>query len=95
MKFLSGLILFLFIAFLSMPTVVSLIEKNTDISVLYSFSEEEIQKDLKDIKASIKDESLFVFVDWNQITKTPIISENVAKHDNVFASIFSPPPEVA
>lgn len=85
----------MFIAFLSMPTIVTLIEKNTDISVFYSFSEEEIQKDLKEIKANIKEEIPLVFFDWNEKTKTKIIFENVAKHDNVFGSIFSPPPELA
>jgi len=77
-----------------MPTIVTLIEKTTDVSVFYSFSEEETHKDLKEIKANIKEELSFVFFDWNPKTKTKIVFENLAKYDNVFATIFSPPPEL-
>jgi hypothetical protein len=77
-----------------MPTIVTLIEKNTDISVFYSFSEEEMHKDLKEVKANFKEELYFVFFDWNPKIKPKIIFENLAKHDNVFATIFSPPPEL-
>ena len=44
----------LFIAFLSAPTVVTLIKKNTDTSLFYSFAEEEINKELKEVKAEVK-----------------------------------------
>ncbi len=77
-----------------MPTIVTLIEKNTDTSIFYSFSEEELQKDLKEIKANIKDEPHIVIFDLNSKLKTKIIFENLSKHDNVFTSIFSPPPEL-
>jgi len=93
MKWLSGIILFLFVAFLSTPTIVTLIEKNTDISVFYSFSEEEIHKNTKEIKANLHEDTHFVFFDWNQQSVSKIIFENLSKHDNVFEEIFSPPPE--
>lgn len=93
MKTLSAIVLLLFVAFLSTPTIVTLIEKNTNISVFYSFSEEEIHKDFKEIKANLNQETHFVFLDWKQQKNTKIISENATKHDNVFEEIFSPPPE--
>ena len=94
MKYLSGIVLLLFVTFLSTPTIVTLIEKQTDISIFYSFSEEEIHKELKEIKANLKEETRIVLLDWNQQKNTKIIFENLSKHDNVFAAIFSPPPEL-
>jgi hypothetical protein len=93
MKAMSGLLLFLFVAFLSTPTIVTLIEKNTDISVFYSFSEEEIHKDFKEIIANMNQETHFVFLNVKLQKNTKIISKNATKHDNVFEEIFSPPPE--
>ena len=63
MKFIARFILFIFVAFLSTPTIVTLIEKNTDISLFYSFSEEEINKDLKEIKADLKQQFDYPFMD--------------------------------
>ena len=94
MKFLAGILLFVFVAFLSTPTVVTLIKKQTDISAFYSFSEEEIHKNMKEIKADIKTDTDLLFFDWSQQKNTKIISENESKHDNVFSKIFSPPPEL-
>jgi hypothetical protein len=94
MKYLSCIVLFLFVSFLSMPTIVTLIEKNTDSSIFYSFSEEDLHKDVKEIKANLKEEANFVIFNWNPTPKAKIIFENVSKHDTFFASIFSPPPEL-
>jgi hypothetical protein len=88
------IVLFLFISFLSVPTIVTMIEKNTDISVFYSFAEEEITKHVKEVKAELKfgyDGESFAFIDT---TKNRIISENLSKHDKVLEEIFSPPPEI-
>ncbi len=93
MKIFSSLLLLFFISFLSAPTIVTLIEKNTDISVFYIFSEEDMHKDLKEIKANIKEEADFAIYYWYPCKKSKIIFENLSKHDNVFATIFSPPPE--
>jgi len=84
----------LFVAFLSTPTIVTLIEKNTDISVFYNFSEEEIHKNVKEIKANLNEEAHFVFFDWTQQKKSKITFENLSRHDNVSEEIFSPPPEL-
>lgn len=78
--------------FLATPTIVGALESDSDTSVFYSFSEEEIQKEVKEIPVSIAEvfhlETIF-------ITKIgQVISlQNEQKHDNVFEEIFSPPPE--
>ena len=94
MKFIASIILILFVTFLSTPTVVSLIQKSTDISMFYSFAEEEIHKELKEVKAEIKQSFDYPFSDTTIKKNSTIISENLSKHDNVSEEIFSPPPEL-
>ena len=91
MKHLAQIILVLFVAFLSTPTIVSLIEKKTDVSIFYSLAEEEIHKELKEVKAEIK--SYDYPISTIALKKSRIVSENLSKHDNVSSVIFSPPPE--
>jgi hypothetical protein len=93
MKLLSRLILITFIAFLSTPTIITLIEKNTDISLFYSFAEEEIHKESKEVKAEIKQQFDYPFLDLKIQKNTAVISENLSRHDNVSSEIISPPPE--
>lgn len=91
MKHLAQIVLVLFVAFLSTPTIVSLIEKKTDVSIFYSLTEEEIHKELKEVKAEIK--SYDYPITTIALKKSRIVSENLSKHDNVSSVIFSPPPE--
>lgn len=93
MKVFARLLILVFVLFLSTPTIVTLIKKNTDTSIFYSFAEEEIHKELKEVKAEIKQQFDYPFLDL-KIKKTTIISENLSRHDNVAAEIFSPPPEL-
>lgn len=86
--------LFVFITFLSVPTIVTLIEKETDISAFYSFSEEEIQKQVKEIKAEVKTNYNNELFNSLNNAKTIIVSENRSKHDAISEEIFSPPPEL-
>ncbi len=90
----ARLLLLLFITFLSLPTVISLIENKTDISALYSFSEEETNKDIKEIKADFTNSFVSITSNFEQIINPEIISENLSKHDTILEEIFSPPPEL-
>jgi len=95
MKFLSKIVLILFITFLATPTIVTLIEKNTDTSIFFSFAEEEESiKNIKEIKADLKQQFDYPFLDSKIKNNTRIISENLSRHDNVISTIFSPPPEL-
>lgn len=94
MKFFASLLLTVFVLFLSTPTIVTLIKKSTDTSIFYSFAEEEIHKELKEVKAEIKQHFDYPFLDLKINKNTAIISENLSRHDNVAAEIFSPPPEL-
>jgi hypothetical protein len=91
MKLTAQILLFFFIAFLITPTIVSVIEKNADISVFYSFSEEE--KAQKEIKAIFNNEFSTAPDNTYQLNHSLILSENLSKHDKIFSKIFIPPPE--
>lgn len=93
MKLAVRLLLIVFITFLATPTIVGMIKHKCDTSTFYSMSEEEIHKELKEIKAEIVFTSIDLFK-ISKMTSSIIISENLVKHDNVSASIFSPPPNV-
>lgn len=94
MKLLSRLLLILFIAFISAPTVVALIKKSTNTSVIYSLTEEEIHKEVKEVKAEVKQNFDYPFISLKISKNTPIVSNNLSRHDNVTSEIFSPPPEL-
>lgn len=94
MKLIARFILFIFVAFLSTPTIVTLIEKNTDISMFYNFAEEENHKDIKEIKADLNLGFDYPFIELNPIRDSKIISKNLLRHDNSAEEIFIPPPEL-
>ena len=93
MKILVNIVLLMFVSFLTAPTIVSLIEDEADVSMVYSLTEEEIQKELKEIKAGPEIEFQFVFIDLDKKT-SKINSENLLRHDSASGDIFSPPPEM-
>lgn len=97
MKILSSFLLLLFIIFNSTPTLVMLIEKKIDISIVNDLSEEENQKESKEIKDIIADfiiKNSFEFIVFKFKYSKEIISENVLKHNLIFEEIFIPPPEL-
>lgn len=92
MKWAVKLLLFIFVVFLSTPTIISVLKKSTDMSCFYNLSEEELTH--KEVKAEFKFEPvLMAFVTPSQ-TSGLIQSENLSKHDNIFAAIFIPPPDL-
>lgn len=94
MKFAVNIILFIFITFLSVPTIVTMIEKNTNVSAFYNFAEEELHKQIKEIKAEVKSNYNNELLSSLNTKNTKIISENRSKHDGASEKIFSPPPEL-
>jgi len=94
MKLIAHFFLFLFIAFLSTPTIVKLIEKSTDTTIFYSMSEEEHAK--KEVKNLVYLETSALVSELKRtLVKSLILSTNLSKHDNVSRSIFTPPPDRA
>lgn len=94
MKLIARFFLILFIAFLSTPAIVKMIEKSTDTSVFFSVSEEEqLKKEVKKLVYFVAISTVFELKET--IKKHLIIFENLSKCDNIFKKIFSPPPNFA
>ena len=97
MKLISRIFLFLFLAFMVLPTIVSLIENNADVSVFYSLSEEENSKDFKELNEIEFDfRSVFEInlLKINTLNINIVNSIIVIIHDSILDEIFSPPPEL-
>jgi hypothetical protein len=93
MKFAVRLVLFLFITFLLTPTIVRLVEENTDTSYIYSMSEEE--RAYKEINADFKFDIAVEFINFPISTSSLILSKNVLEHDSISSDIVIPPPDLA
>jgi hypothetical protein len=91
MKLTAKILLFVFITFLITPTIVSVIEKSIDISVVYSFSEEE--QSHKEIKAVCHFDVVNETINLLELNSGLINFEILSKHDKIASKIFIPPPE--
>lgn len=93
MKILVNILVCMFLIFLAAPTIVSLIEDEADISMVYSLTEEEIQKELKEVKAHCS--ISFEYACPQAAKKSTLIpTQYLRGHSGVFEEIFSPPPEI-
>ncbi len=90
MKIAVKLTLFLFLVFLSTPTIVSVIEKSCDTSVFFSMSEEELSH--KEVKAELHSEIISPFL-IALCEMSPILDGQSLIHDTVSFKIVIPPPE--
>jgi hypothetical protein len=92
MKFFVNIVLFLFLSFLAAPTIVSMLQDDADMSMVYSLTEEEIQKEIKEVKAATYMELRLPFFAPAK-KSTVMIADNDDDHDNVSREIHSPPPD--
>ena len=94
MKISVAIVLFIFITFLSLPTIIGVLNSDTDISLVYSMSEEEESHKSISVKEAIKSKKEVFLICYQLTSTTKIISENHIQYDEVLEEIFSPPPEV-
>lgn len=97
MKLVVSTLLFLFVTYLSTPTIIMWIEKDADVSIPYDFSEEDNQnenKEVKEIKSDFTFKTQFELVTFISVLPKIIISENESKHDAISEEIFIPPPKL-
>ncbi|GGB73651.1 hypothetical protein GCM10007424_11930 [Flavobacterium suaedae] len=92
MKLLVNILLLIFLSFLATPTIVSLVQDDADVSVAYNLNEEEVHKELQEIKAGLN-EFTFSFMIEKSEKKSQINTEYLLRHKLVFGDIFLPPPE--
>ncbi len=92
MKLVARILLFIFIAFLSTPTIVQALKKSNGATMSVSLSEEEVHKELNSVMHHvILGHEILLPV---YIQKKTIVSENIVKLDNISPSIFAPPPNL-
>lgn len=94
MKIAVSIVLFVFMTFLSLPTIIGVLNSDADISLVYSMSEEEESHKVSSIKEAIKAKKYVYLFECKLTTTKKIISENHIQYDDVLEEIFSPPPEV-
>jgi hypothetical protein len=95
MKSIVCLVLFLFLSFLSFPTIIGLLDNyDNDISMVYSLSEEEEVHKTFSLKEAIKTSKQLNSRHYEMPTCLKIVTENHIQYDTVLEEIFSPPPEV-
>ena len=93
MKFATKILLLLFVFFLSTPTIVSLLEKEKDISCLYNLDEDEDEVANKECKVTFKVDSVFELIVFESWKSNKILSENLSKYDSITSAIIIAPPE--
>lgn len=91
MRFTVRLVLFVFVLFLSAPTIVSVIKSSCDTSYFYSMSEEELTH--KEVKAELHYAYPCEFIAVSGYSSKPVVSGPDDMHDPISARIFIPPPE--
>ena len=94
MKLVVGFLLVLFVTYLSTPTFVIVIKNSADISLDYDLSEEENQKENKDIKSDFILKTQFEHLTFNTVLPKSIILENVLRCNSFSEEIIIPPPKL-
>jgi len=94
MKVLVSFLVFLLITFLSTPTIISVLDKDADISYFYTLSEEEEnQVSFDEIKSvALSSQELLSLFYNSSVTLNVAMVANLS-FTNLAHQIFSPPPE--
>lgn len=88
-------VVFLFITFLSLPTIISMIESDKiDISMAFNMCEEEEVQEKSPFKELVNSKKNICFFYHNAFINKLIFSCPDNKYVSVLDEIFSPPPEM-
>ena len=95
MKFLVNIVLFIFITFLSTPTIVGLIDNKVDTSYFYSMcEEEENHAPFNEIKSIPSNHYSLLNIDLEESKAFDISTKHDVAFFNLAHQIFSPPPNL-
>jgi hypothetical protein len=97
MKILASLFLFLFLALLAYPTYTLVVKKFADKNVSYAFSDEENEKESKELKelGFFEEVKLLLALDFSSPRFVSKISPaNESKRTNFPREILIPPPKL-
>lgn len=94
MKFISRIVLFIFVLFLATPTIVLAIDKDINTSFFFNIDEEESHNVFKEIKSISSIYSILFVIDFEGFQKVKFSILKDRKVSSISLSIFSPPPEL-
>lgn len=95
MKVAVYIVIFLFVSFLSLPTIVGFLDNDdADVSMVYNLSEEEEVHKTFNLKEALKTSRQAFTLHLEMPASKKIVIENHIQYDSVLEEIFSPPPEV-
>jgi hypothetical protein len=95
MKFLVNIVLFIFITFLSTPTLVGMIDEKVDTSYFYSMcEEEENHAPFNEIKSIPSNHYSLLNIDLEESKAFDISTKHDVAFFNLAHQIFSPPPNL-
>ena len=95
MKFLVNIVLFIFITFLSTPTLVGMIDDKVDTSYFYSMcEEEENHAPFNEIKSIPSNHYSLLNIDLEESKAFDISTKHDVAFYNLAHQIFSPPPNL-
>ena len=94
MKFLVNIVLFIFITFLSTPTLVGMIDDKVDTSYFYSMCEEENHAPFNEIKSIPSNHYSLLNIDLEESKAFDISTKHDVAFFNLAHQIFSPPPNL-
>lgn len=77
-----------------MPTVVSLIEKKSNVSILFSVEDEEVQKDIQDILEPLDIDYKHVAKNFSYRDSSRIVNRNQSNLYSISLDIVIPPPKL-
>lgn len=96
MKKTASLLAFLFISFLLCPTIVVIIDKNSDVSYVFSMTEEEQSKEGKNLTKFTFHENDASHFSIGLLSKKKVIAYKVKNDlDLLYPEVISPPPDIA
>lgn len=93
MRYKVALFLIVFVSFLSMPTIVSLIEKKSDISVLLSVDDEEVEKEVLDLYVTSDFQYSYAAQCFTYKSSLQKVSKQHTNLDSISLDIVIPPPK--
>ena len=94
MKLLTKIVLGIFIIFLATPTIVSVVDKDIDISYFFNLSEEESHSAFNEIKSIPAIYSIPLVIDFEGIQKVKFSTFKDRKVNSIKPKVFLPPPEL-
>jgi hypothetical protein len=95
MKFLSKIVLLIFIFFLATPTIVSAIDESVDTSYFFNMGEEENHGAFSEIKSMPTIYSIPLAIDFEGLQKVQDSILKDRKVNSIKPNIFLEPPELA